>query len=387
MRVRRLWKIKFILLLLFAAGTLFVNILPVFSADVEEDYSYSLERLYDEMDEQFEELDNMLSDETFSSMTKELIRGDMKGSFSSIIKIFFNGLRIQFENERDNLWKLFLLGILSAFLVDFSAPALKNYVGDTGYFGIYTVMMMILLVSFYQVYQTALDGVKLMFETVGVIIPVYVGALFMAGDVKTGIGVHALVLGSIAGTQWLVEHILLPMIFYYFVVQMMNFSMKEDRFSRFSAFLKQIVTWSLRLLFGIITGMQVVQCLLLPVTDQAKQSNFSKSLSAIPGIGASARALTGTILNSATVVKNAVGIAGMLVLVMVALLPAARILLFILAYQLLAALLQPIAHKRVAGVLGAAAGSGKLLLSSMVTSTALYLVCIAMVTSATGILQ
>jgi stage III sporulation protein AE len=137
-------------------------------------------------------------------------------------------------------------------------------------------------------------------------------------------------------------------------------------------------------MFGLITGMQIVQCLLLPATDQARNSNFSKSLAAIPGLGASARALTNTLFQSAVVVKSAIGIAGMLLLVSIVLLPLAKLLGFILSYQLLAALLQPIANKRLSALISAAAQSVKLLFQGLVTSTALFLVCIAVVTAATN---
>ena len=292
--------------------------------------------------------------------------------------------REQFELQKENLLKLFLLGVLSAFFVDFTNPTLKNYVGETGYFAIYIVMLMILLTAFQSLYQIAFEGVDAMFQTVRVIVPVYVFSLLLAGSLETAVGMYTLVLSSIGVVEWTVKTLIFPMIYFYFILQMLNYCMREDRLSKFASFLKQVIIWVLRFLFGLVTGMQVVQCLLLPVSDQARNSNFSKSLAAIPGLGASARALTGTMFNSAVVVKSAIGVAGMLLLVFLVMIPSARILLFILTYQLLSAVLQPVAHKRISALVGAAAQSARLLFQGLVTSTSLFLVCIAIVTASTG---
>ena len=64
--------------------------------------------------------------------------------------------------------------------------------------------------------------------------------------------------------------------------------------------------------------------------------------------------------------------------------PCVKIFLFIFAYQLISALLQPIAQKRVAHLLGAAASSAKLLFQAVVTCAGLFLIGIVIVTAATS---
>lgn len=347
----------------------------------EED---TLNHLMEEMNSQWEALDESVEGCSFSELVQMLLSGESGQVPGKILQSVGEILKKQFSTQKESLFKLFFLGVLSAFFVDFTNPMLKNYIGETGYFAIYTVMLMILLVAFQSLYQIACEGVEAMFQTVQVLVPVYVMSLVMAGCVETALGMYTLVLTSIGVVEWVIKNIIFPVTYFYFILQMLNYSMKEDRFSKFAAFLKYVVVWVMRFMFGLVTGMQIVQCLLLPVSDQARNSNFSKSLAAIPGLGASARALTGTMFNSAVVVKSAIGVAGMLLLVFLVMIPSVRILLFILTYQLLAAVLQPIAHKRISGLVGAASKSARLLFQGVVTSTSLFLVCIAIVTASTG---
>lgn len=351
-------------------------------AQTEEEDNTGFDILAEEMEKEFNKVDELLGTVSFRDIIKHLLSLN-KTDYKEVGKILLDTVREQFAKEKTTMVKLFLLGILSAFFAEFENPTLKQYVGDTGYFAIYTIMLSIFLISFKNLYDIALTGVTLMLNGMSALIPIYVSALFLAGNIKTAIGVYSFVVVGIGVVEWTICNVIFPVSYFYFVLQMLNYSMKEQRFARLAAFLKSVVIWVLRLLFGVITGMQVVQCLLLPATDQARSSNFSKSLAAIPGLGASARALTGTLLQSATVLKNAVGVAGMLVLIMLVLVPATKLLFGILSYQLMAALLQPIAHRQIAALLGSLSSSIKLLFQGLVTATVLFLVCIAIVTAAT----
>ena len=157
--------------------------------------------------------------------------------------------------------------------------------------------------------------------------------------------------------------------------------MQELKFSRLSSFLKSVIVWLMRFLFGAVTGMQVVQCLLLPATDRAKASNFSKSLAAIPGLGSSARALTGTLLQSANVLKQTLGVAAMILILLLVLVPAVKLLFVIGSYQLVAALLQPVAHPKVSSLIASLSSSAKLLFQAVLSSSILFLILIALVTA------
>ena len=350
----------------------------------QEPASDTMEELVEEMQEQWKDFELGESGITFTDCVKRLIRGEGDGMLSSSVDMLINGFLKELKSQQEELAQLFFLGVMSAFFIDFSNRFLREYIGETGYLAIYVMMFTVILNSFQQIYAVGKEAINSMMDSILAITPVYANALLMAGKYQTAVGYYSLLMTGIGVIEWLVKDILLPVIFFYFILQMLNYSMQEDRFSKLAAFLRQTVLWILRFLFGLVTGMQVVQCLLLPVTDQAQASNFSKSLAAIPGLGASARALTSTVLNSALVVKNAVGIAVMLFFILIIAVPCLKIFMFILAYQLISALLQPIAQKRVANLLGAAASSAKLLFQAMVTCAGLFLIGIVIVTAATS---
>ena len=345
--------------------------------ELQEEYMQSLEK-------QWKNVDKVKNGVSFSDCVKQVLAGEEENVAKQGMDWLINNVKSDMASQKESLVQLFFLGVMSAFFVDFSNRFLKQDLGETGYLAIYVMMFSVILTSFRQVYMVGDGAITAMADGIAVLTPVYANALLMAGKYQTAVGYYSCLVGGIGIVQWLVKEILFPVIFFYFVLQMLNYSMVEDRFSKLAAFLKQAVLWTLRFLFGLVTGMQVVQALLLPVSDQAKASNFSKSLAAIPGLGASARALTSTVFNSALVVKNAVGIAVMLFFVVLVAVPCIKIFLFIMGYQLISALLQPVAQKRVANLLYAASNSAKLLFQAVVTCAGLFLIGIVIVTAATS---
>lgn len=381
------------MMIYLAFGILFVGYFLqtsiVFAQSDKEDTSEDMITVWEQqMYKQWHALDEVtadISDElTFDRLVRKLLENPTGNWWESVGDTIFQAVKQQWNLEKKRILQLLFLGVLSAFFVDFTDVTLKKYIGEVGYFAIYTVMLTILLITFQAVYQLTLDATKGMLHIAEAIVPVFTGGLLLSGNTKMAFGSYTVITGGIGLVEWACMTFLFPAIYFYFVLQMLNHSMKEDRFSRLAQFIKNVVVWMFRLLFGLIVGMQVVQSLLLPASDQAKNSNFSKSLAAIPGLGASARALTNTLFQSSNVLKNTVGVAAMIVLLCCVLAPVIRLLFYIWTYQLLAALLQPVAHKRVTSILSAVSSSAKLLFQGLVTCTVLFLVNLVVVTAATS---
>ena len=91
------------------------------------------------------------------------------------------------------------------------------------------------------------------------------------------------------------------------------------------------------------------------------------------------------LLGAGALIKNCVGVAALLVLVLIAIIPIFKILLLSLMYKVAAVVVEPVADKRFAGCLKGMAEGGVLYLRLLVYATALFFVTIALTTGASGI--
>lgn len=91
--------------------------------------------------------------------------------------------------------------------------------------------------------------------------------------------------------------------------------------SKLTDMVKAGVEWGTKSLIGIVLGFQVIQGLVLPYADSVHTAGVQKLLQVIPGIGQGAGAVTKIVLGSGVLIKNTMGAAAVIILVLVSLVP------------------------------------------------------------------
>ena len=159
---------------------------------------------------------------------------------------------------------------------------------------------------------------------------------------------------------------------------------KEDMISRCMELLANVILWTLKTMFGIVVGFHLIQGMIMPQADALKQASLMRLVQMIPGAGTIAGSVSKIILGSGVLIKNTIGMAGVIIMGMMAAVPVTKLLVLMCSYYLEAAIMQPVCDKRlVSCVMGAAAGYG-LLLKIVMYSVALFAVTVAVLCIATN---
>ena len=95
--------------------------------------------------------------------------------------------------------------------------------------------------------------------------------------------------------------------------------------------------------------------------------------------------VSGVMIGSGILIKNAIGVGGMLVLVMAVSMPILKMSVFVLGYKFTEALLQPIADKRMLRGIASVSEGGRILISTVLTVIALFLLTIAIIAVSTNV--
>ena len=90
-----------------------------------------------------------------------------------------------------------------------------------------------------------------------------------------------------------------------------------------------------------------------------------------------------TVLSAGKLVKNAVGITGIIVVVFICLIPLTRILISKFMYQLISAFIQPVSDKRITSCLDAVVESLKMQLYATGTGCIMFIISIALTSAMT----
>lgn len=344
----------------------------------------TIEEYLEQLD--FNEVDSLLAEKgtgiTFQGLVQSIIDGEEidKGE---IVKDF---LAMVFEEVlafRYEMLQIILLCVVFSILYNFTNIFENPAVTEISFYMVYMLLLVLLLKSFFVLKNVVLVVLEDMLVFLKLLVPTFSLSMVFSGQMTIGTAFYELTFLAIYAIEWLMNTMVVPAIQIYVVVEMMNYLTEEEMLSKLTELIKEGIEWLLKLVFTIVVGINVVQNLLTPVIDSFKSTLISRTAGMIPGLGTSINAVTEIMVGSGIVIKNGVGVAAILILLVLCAGPVIKVWIMTFLYRMIAAVMQPIADKRMLGCISGAGEGGRLLGKVTVTTVVMFLVTIAMVTAAT----
>lgn len=323
-------------------------------------------------------VDDLLEDEfSFSELIGNLMDGgqalDSEAWKKAAGKLIQEALGIQ----KNTCIHILLLVLLASLMSNFSMVFKSQQIGEVSFYMIYLLLFVLLLKTFgdfSEQIQAALTGIV---DFMRALLPSYYLAMTAATGVTTAMVFYQMIIFIIFLAESLILKILLPGIHMYLIMNMVNYLTKEEFLSKMAELLKGAILWTLKTMVGIILGLQLIQRLISPAVDALKRTIIGKTAGAIPGVGNILNGVTEMVLGSAVLIKNCLGAAAVVILLLVGLSPLVRLGVSSLFYQFLAAIVQPVTDKRMVGCIHTMGESIGMLLRLLVTVEILFLLTVA----------
>ena len=387
-------KIRILIYICFLFCMLFgqVNVIYAKNSGVSEEKSM-VSDFQDSLD--YSDIQNAIDDINVDSMdgtnfqfrdyVQSFISGERPMSIKTLLGDLGDAFLGQLRKERGSIVQLIGIAIIAAVFTSFTNVFKESHIAETGFYVTYLLLFVLLTTTFYKISEIASTTLGNLKDFMMALLPTYaMGIAFCTGS-KTSMVFYETTLGVITIVDFLLIHIILPMVNVYFVLLLANNIMKQDMLSKMSELLEKIISWALKTVLAAVIGVNVIQSLVVPVTDQVKKSMLLKTAQAIPGVGSTMRVATESILQASLLIKNAIGVAGLIVIIGICLVPIIKLAIYQLIYSFGAAIVQPISDKRIINCINATAKSAKLLMSIVMVAAVLFLFTSVIVTSTTNL--
>ena len=321
------------------------------------------------------------SDLSFSDLVLELLQGKLPSGISGLWGEVWRLLFSYLGGQKQLAVQILLIALFSAVCTNFIRVFENSQIADISFYMMYLLIGTLLIGAFAEMQVLTVNTLKSLFQFVTLLLPAYVVTIVFSAGSVSAFGFYELTLLSVHILQLLFIKMVLPLIQIYVVFLFFNQLTREDLFSQASEFLKTLLEWILKTTTAILVGLQTIQCLVAPAVDTLKNSTAHRIVKALPGVGGLMDSAAETIAGSALVIKNAVGVAGMIVVLLICLLPFLKLGLSVLLFRLLCALLQPISEKRMVDCIRSFSDGVMLLMKTMLAGLAVFLVSLAMITA------
>lgn len=338
----------------------------------------------------FGELDALLSENwndkniSFEQLVWSLMQGDVPDEGEDWKGFLYQMFLKELDANLGILIKLVLLAIITAIFTNLSGSMGKGMIRENGFYITYLIMTALLMSSFYLIFQVAVETVEDILQIMEALIPTYMVAVGFSSGVTSSVALQEGMVMGMTSVSWGVEKIVFPIIQLYVVLGLVNNLMEEDYFSKLGELIKTVVKWLLKSVLAFVVGLNAIKSMLAPVTDSVASTALQRGFSAIPG-GQAVNAVSGVVIGSGILIKNAIGVGGMLLLVASVSVPILKMSVFILSYKCMAAILQPISDKRMIQGIQSISEGGQMLITSVLTVIVLFLLSIAIVAVSTNV--
>ena len=356
------------------------------SATTEENTSSIYDAIFEELN--LDELERALNQEgvatsmPVSEMVKKQVEGDSKSVFSALLatisQVFFGEL----QKNKSLLLELVGIVLIGSIFVNLSNSFAGGFISENGFYITYMLMTSLLLTSFSMAYTITLAALDKVLVAVRLLVPAFLLVLQFVGHAATAGGTYNLVLIGIWLIQAVIIRLVLPLIEFYVIVSLVNNLQKEDSFSKLCELVQSLIKWILRTIVIVVVGLNVIKGLLEPQMDRIGKSAVNRALTAIPGSVVSV--LAGTYLACGMIIKNSIGVTGILILSGICLAPVIQLFLLMFTVRITTALIQPMGDKRyVDGTAALAHGIG-MLMQALASALVLFIITLAIMTGVTN---
>ena len=324
-------------------------------------------------------VNQILKEDSFSieEILNQILKGESLFQKETMSKWFKNIVKAQLQREQKAMFQVVLLVLLAAVFSNFTAVFGDGKTGETSFYITYMLLLAVLIKPFGSMGVELKELLENFILFLKALMPSYFLAVTASSGSATAMIFYEAVLFLIYVIQVVFLKGMIPAIYVLALVELVNYLHSEDFLSKMAELLQTLIEWTLKSCMAVVLGMQLIQNMIGPAMDSLKRDIIGKTAASIPGIGNAINGVTEVALGTAVIIRNGIGVVGIIILVCIGIRPVIRLALLAFLYKLLAAVVQPVSDKRMTGALSTIGNGYVLFLKILLCMELLIFITIA----------
>ncbi|CUH97437.1 hypothetical protein P22_3567 [Propionispora sp. 2/2-37] len=276
--------------------------------------------------------------------------------------------------------KLLFLAVLCALLQNLQNSFERSNISLLAYSVCFCFLAVIALTAIYNVLEMARQTVGTMVSFMQALLPILISLLAGVGAVTSAALLTPLMLFLISMVSIIVKDVVLPLLFLTTALECVNYLSSTYQLSNLTTVLKQggiiVLSLSLVVFIGVIT----IQGVSGSVSDGITLRTAKYATATfIPVVGKMFADTVELVMGASLLLKNAVGIFGVLAILMICVWPLLKIFSLIVIIKLTGALIQPMGDEKMAKCLDLMGNNLLLVFGGVLTAALMFFLAITMI--------
>ncbi len=319
----------------------------------------------------------------FNETVEKISTGNFSITPENVLDYILNLLFEELSKSSSLIISIFVIALLSGSLNVINID--KSKASNAAYFSCFALMSVavIKLITVAIGYGTAV--INEMSDFVTKLSPILTVLLVSSGYATSASAFYPVFTSSIYLICLIIQKCIIPMIYAGCVIGIANNLSNYVQLNHFSNMLKSLSKWLLTASLTIFSGINAIYGFCAPSLDNLgmKTAKFAVG-SIIPVVGNFLSESIETVLSGTKLMKNAVGTAGIVSLLVICIIPCIKVSAIMLTVKITAALIEPLSDKKYADMLNEAANCITMMFSSMLCVAVLFILSIAIIIGTTN---
>lgn len=277
-----------------------------------------------------------------------LLKGETVFSWDEVLSALSSFFFSQVQSSLTFAIEVFAVCILIGLLTNISSSFSENASSKLGALVCSLIIIVLCMRDFMNVYNLCADSVTLMVRTMQVLLPIMIPLLIAMGGVTAGGILNPVIMGAITILSTVVLSCIMPAVFISCVFFLINSLSEKDYIRKLAKFLRGFAIFLMGLTVTVFSGLTSIQGIVAKTADGMLIKTAQYSIdNFIPIVGGFAADSVDLIMSCTGMIKNGVGVVGLLIIVTLMLIPLVKLLVVALIYKVLAIVMEPIGGKRM----------------------------------------
>lgn len=315
--------------------------------------------------EVFEDID-------FSEVLNSAITGKIDNS--TLAKKLLNILGKEIRNQFTLIGSIIVIIVIHSILKSVSDGLENEGISKVSYFVQYILIVTLIMKSFSEIVMNIKDTTQSLVGYSYSLIPLLISLMMFTGNLVSAGAVQPILLLMITFIGTFISNFLLPMVLIGTALGIISKISDKVQIDKLAKTFKSSTVWILGLVLTVFTGVLSLESSLTGKVDGIT-TKATKAIvtNAIPVVGKILSDASETVLGSGIVLRNAVGLVGVIVIVGICAMPIIKLGVLTALYQILSAICEPIADKKIINIIEQMRDTFKVLLG-MVSAISIMLI-------------
>lgn len=379
-----LFYLKNILLIFLFINVLIVNSKIVLASNTVINKQAEMLNISSFLDVAEENTSEVFGDISYTEVFNNLIQGktDISYIFPSIISLF----KDEIKNVLKIIFTIFVVIIIHSVFKSISENLGNESVGKIAYFVQYIVIVILVMETYSDVVIYVKNTIERLVDYTYILIPILMTLMISTGNITAVSTIEPIILLAITFIGKIIVNFLIPILLIGTVLSIISNISPQISIDKISKYFKSSIVWVLGFILTIFTGILSLQSVLTKGVDEITVKATKNIVStAVPVVGKVLSDTTETVLGCAVILKNSIGIIGIIVIIGICIVPLLKILLFMIGYYITGGLCEIVADEKIVKVITQMGDTFKILLGMLLAVMAMLIIGSTIIVKVTSV--